>query len=45
MFKDNKKLVVETMFIGETLKLGLSLKEFFVLLYFDNIYDEVLLKT
>ena len=41
MFKDNKKLVVETMFIGETLKLNLSLKEFFVLLYFDNIYDEV----
>ena len=41
MFKDNKKLVVETMFIGETLKLNLSLKEFLVLLYFDNIYDEV----
>ena len=41
MFKDNKKLVVETIFISEALKLDLSLKEFLVLLYFDNIYDEV----
>lgn len=41
MFKDNKKLVAETMFIKEALKLELSLKEFLLLLYFDNIYDEV----
>ena len=41
IFKDNKKLVVETIFISEALKLDLSLKEFLVLLYFDNIYDEV----
>ena len=36
MFKDNKKLVVETIFISEALKLDLSLKEFLVLLYYEN---------
>ena len=41
MFKDNKKFVVETIFIKETLKSNLSLNEFLLLLYFDNIYDEI----
>lgn len=41
MFKDNKKLVAETIFIKEALKLNLSLNEFLLLLYFDNSYDSV----
>lgn len=41
MFKDNKKLVAETIFIKEVLKLNLSLNEFLLLLYFDNSYDSV----
>lgn len=41
MFKDNKKFVVETIFIKEALKLNLSLNEFLLLLYFDNVFDEV----
>lgn len=41
MFKDNKKLVVESIFIKEALKLNLSLNEFLLLLYFDNSYDLV----
>lgn len=41
MFKDNKKLVVESLFIKEALKLKLSLNEFLLLLYFDNSFDLV----
>ncbi len=41
MFKDNKKLVAETMFIKEALKNKLSLNEFLLLLYFDNSFDLV----
>lgn len=41
MFKDNKKLVAETIFIKEALKLNLSLNEFLLLLYFDNSYDYI----
>lgn len=39
MPKDNKKLVVESIFIKEALKRDLSLEEFLLLLYFDNAYD------
>ena len=39
MFKDNKKLVAETIFIKEALKENLSLNEFLLLLYFDNSFD------
>lgn len=39
MFKDNKKLVAESVFIKEALKYKLSLDEFLLLLYFDNAYD------
>lgn len=41
MFKDNKKLVAESLFIKEALKNNLSLEEFLLLLYFDNSYDLV----
>ena len=41
MFKDNKKLVAETIFITEALKENLSLNEFLLLLYFDNSFDLV----
>ena len=41
MFKDNKKLVAETIFIKEALKENLYLKEFLLLLYFDNSFDLV----
>ena len=41
MFKDNKKLVAETLFIKEALKENLSLNEFLLLLYFDNSFDLV----
>lgn len=37
--KDNKKFIVETIFLKETLKHNLSLKEFLVLMYFDNEYE------
>ena len=36
-----KKLVAETIFIKEALKLNLSLNEFLLLLYFDNSYDSI----
>ncbi|MBE6148564.1 MAG: DnaD domain protein [Firmicutes bacterium] len=39
MNKDNKKYVVETLFLKETLKHNLSLNEFLVLMYFDNEYE------
>ena len=39
--KNKKKLVAETIFIKEALKLNLSLNEFLLLLYFDNSYDSV----
>lgn len=42
MFKDNKKLVAESIFIKEALKNKLSLNEFLLLLYFDNSFDPVL---
>lgn len=41
MNKDNKKLVVESIFIKEAFKRNLSLEEFLLLLYFDNSYDFV----
>ena len=41
MFKDNKKLVAETIFIKEALKENLSLNEFLLLIYFDNSFDLV----
>ena len=41
MFKDNKKLVAETIVIKEALKENLSLNEFLLLLYFDNSFDLV----
>lgn len=39
MNKDNKKFIVETLFLRETLKYDLSLKEFIILMYFDNDYE------
>ena len=50
MFKDNKKLVAESIFIKEALKENLSLNEFLLLLYFDNSFDlvfdiEIIAKT
>ncbi len=39
MNKDNKKFVVETVFLKESLKHSLSLNEFIVLMYFDNEYE------
>lgn len=39
MNKDNKKFIVETLFLKEALKYNLSLKEFLILMYFDNDYD------
>ena len=41
MFKDNKRMVVDAMFIKEALKQKLSLEEFLLLLYFDNSYDSI----
>ncbi len=41
MNKDNKKFVVETLFLKEALKYNLTLKEFLILMYFDNDYDLV----
>ena len=40
MDKDNKKFIVETIFLKETLKRDLTLKEFLVLMYFDNEYEQ-----
>lgn len=39
MNKDNKKFIIETQFLKETLKHNLSLDEFLILMYFDNDYD------
>ena len=39
MNKDNKKYIVETVFLKESLKHNLSLNEFLVLMYFDNEYE------
>ena len=41
MNKENKKLVVESLFIKEAFKRNLSLSEFLVLLYFDNSFDSI----
>ena len=41
MNKDNKKFIIETIFLKESLKHELSLAEFLVLVYFDNDYDSV----
>ena len=41
MNKNIKKFVVDSEFIGETLKNKLSLEEFLLLMYFDNSYDNV----
>jgi DNA replication protein len=42
MNKNNKRLVVESIFIKEALKRKLSLEEFLLLLYFDNAQDDTL---
>ena len=39
MNKDNKKFIIETLFLIFSLKHNLTLKEFIVLMYFDNHYD------
>ena len=39
---NNKKLVIESLFIKEALKKNLSLEEFLLLVYFDNAFDPVL---
>ena len=39
MNKDNKKFIIETLFLIFSLKHNLTLKEFIVLMYFDNDYD------
>ena len=39
MNKDNKKFIIEILFLKEALKYNLTLKEFIVLMYFDNDYD------
>lgn len=36
MNKENKKFIIETLFLKESLKHDLTLKEFIVLMYFDN---------
>ena len=41
MYKENKKLVAETIFIKEALKDKLTLNEFLLLLYFDNSFELV----
>lgn len=41
MNKDNKKFVIETIFLKEALKHDLTVPEFLVLVYFDNDYDSV----
>ena len=41
MNKDNKKFVIETVFLKEALKHELSLAEFLILVYYDNDYDSV----
>ena len=41
MNKDNKKFVVESVFIKEAIKDNLSLNEFLLLLYFDNSFDYI----
>ena len=41
MFKDNKKFVLESIFIKEALKQDLSLNEFLLLMYFDNSFDSI----
>ena len=39
MNKDNKKYIIETIFLKESLKHNLTLNEFLVLMYFDNEYE------
>ena len=39
MNKDNKNLIIEALVLKEALKYNLTLKEFIVLMYFDNDYD------
>ena len=41
MNKDNKKFIIETIFLKEALKQDLYLSEFLILVYFDNDYDSV----
>ena len=41
MNKDNKKFVVDSIFIKESLKNNLSLNDFLLLLYFDNSFDGI----
>ena len=40
MFKDNKKFVLESIFIKEALKQDLSLNEFLLLMYFEDAEDK-----
>ena len=39
MNKENKKYIIETFFLKESLKHNLTLNEFLLLMYFDNEYD------
>jgi len=39
MNKDNKRFIIETIFLKEALKHNLTLNEFIVLMYFDNEYE------
>jgi len=41
MNKNNKRYIIETIFLKESLKHDLSLNEFLVLVYFDNDYDQI----
>ena len=41
MNKENKKFVIETIFLKEALKYDLSVAEFLLLVYFENEYDSV----
>lgn len=41
MNKENKKYIIETVFLKESLKHNLTLNEFLILMYFDNEYDVI----
>lgn len=39
-FIDNKNLVINSLYVSQAIKLGLSLSEFLVLMYFDNLVNK-----
>lgn len=41
MNKENKRFIIETILLKEVVKYDLSLKEFVILMYFDNEYDGI----